>query len=143
MKLDPTIWMPYYQFIMITISLYYPKFPNDVTKRKYYDFIQNLPLFFPHNPIGNKYISLLDEFPVTPYLDSRLSFMKWVNFINNKLNSSMGLPTEELYESLEKYYNNYKPKEFVKKKKKKKNKKYIYFAIFVIVLGLSIYIYYK
>ena len=143
MKLEPTIWMPHYQFIMITISLYYPKFPNDVTKKKYYDFIQNLPLFFPQNPIGNEYISLLDEFPVTPYLDSRLSFMKWVNFINNKLNVLMGLPTEELYESLEKYYNRYKPKEFVEREKVKKNKKYIYFAIFVVVLGLSVYIYYK
>jgi len=143
MKLDPTIWLPYYQFIMITISLYYPKFPNAVTKKKYYDFIQNLPLFFPQNPIGNKFILLLDEFPITPYLDSRLSFMKWVNFINNKLNTLIGLPTEELYESLEKYYNHYKPKEFIKREKVKKNKKYIYFAIFVVVLGLSIYIYYK
>ena len=55
----------------------------------------------------------------------------------------MGLPTEELYESLEKYYNRYKPKEFVEREKVKKNKKYIYFAIFVVVLGLSVYIYYK
>lgn len=143
MTLNPNIWIPHYQFIMITISLYYPKFPNDVTKKKYYDFIQNIPLFFPQNPIGNKYIDLLDQYPITPYLDSRLSFMKWVNFINNKLNTLMGQPSEDLYESLEKYYNRYKPKEFIEREKIKKNKKYIYFSIFVIVLGLSIYTYSK
>ena len=143
MTLNPNIWIPHYQFIMITISLYSPKFPNDVTKKKYYDFIQNIPLFFPQNPIGNKYIDLLDQYPITPYLDSRLSFMKWVNFINNKLNTLMGQPSEDLYESLEKYYNQYKPKEFIEREKIKKNKKYIYFSIFVIVLGLSIYTYSK
>ena len=143
MKLDPRIWLPHYQFIMITISLYYPKFPNDVTKKKYYDFIQNLPLFFPQNPLGNECISLLDEFPIIPYLDSRLSFMKWVNFMNNKLNALMDQPPEDLYESLEKYYNQYKPKEFIKREKIKKNKKYIYFALFVFVLGLSIYLHSK
>jgi len=143
MKLDPTVWLPHYQFIMITISLYYPKFPNTVTKKKYYDLIQNLPLFFPQSPLGNKYITLLDEFPVTPYLDSRLSFMKWVNFMNNKLNAIMDQPPEDLYESLEKYYNQYKPKEIIEREKIKKNKKYIYFAICVLVLGISIYLYSK
>jgi len=143
MVLKPDIWLPRFQFIMQTISINYPMRPNDVTKKKYYDFIQNIPLFFPQNPLGNKCLSLLDEFPVTPYLDSRLSFMKWVNFMNNKLNTAIGHPPEELYESLEKYYNHYKPKEFVEREKIKKNKKYIYFAIFVFVLGLSIYIYSK
>lgn len=143
MKLDPVIWLPHFKFIMITISLYYPKTPNAVTKKKYYHLVQNLPLFFPQTPIGNKYINLLDEYPVTPYLDSRLSFMKWVNFMNNKLNDIMGQPHEELYESLEKYYHHYKPKEMVEREKIKKNKRYIYFAIFVLVLGLSIYVYSK
>ena len=143
MKLDPSIWIPHYQFMMITLSLYYPKFPNDVTKKKYYDFIQNIPLFFPQTPLGNKFITLLDKFPVTPYLDSRLSFIKWVHFIHNKLNAIMELPPEDLYESLENYYNNYKPKEIIDREKLNKNKKYINFALFIFVLGLSIYVYSK
>ena len=28
---------------------------NDVSKKKYYDFIQNLPLFIPMKPIGKKH----------------------------------------------------------------------------------------
>ena len=35
MILNPNIWFNYFKFIMITISLYYPKYPNDVTKKKY------------------------------------------------------------------------------------------------------------
>ena len=143
MKLDSTIWLPHYQFIMITISLYYPKFPNDVTKKKYYDFIQNIPLFFPQNPLGNKCLSLLDEFPVTPYLDSRLSFMKWVNFMNNKLNTAIGHPPEELYESLEKYYEEYKPKEIKTKQIAQTRKKYIQFGSALLIIFGIIYFYKK
>ena len=38
-------------------------------KKKYYDLIQNLPLFFP-TIIRNNLIKMLDKFPVTPYLES-------------------------------------------------------------------------
>jgi len=55
----------------------------------------------------------------------------------------MDHPPEDLYESLEKYYNQYKPKEIIERDKIRKNKKYIYFAICVLVLGLSVYIYSK
>lgn len=143
MKLDPSIWLPHYKFILITMALYYPQFPNDVTKKKYYDFIQNIPLFIPEAPLGDNFVKILDEFPITPYLDSRLSFLKWVNFIGNKLNGCMDLPHEELYECLENYYNNYKPKEIVEKEQSEKRKKYINFSIFILILGSSIYLYTK
>ena len=48
MTLNPKIWLPKYMFIMQLISINYPKTPNDVTKKKYYDFIQNLPLLIPN-----------------------------------------------------------------------------------------------
>ena len=50
MTLNPKIWLPKYIFIMQLISINYPKTPNDVTKKKYYDFIQNLPLLIPNKP---------------------------------------------------------------------------------------------
>ena len=59
MKLDPKVWIEHYKFIMITISMYYPKFPNDVTKKKYYDFIQNIPLFIPQKPLGEEFLKIL------------------------------------------------------------------------------------
>ena len=81
MGLNPNIWLPNLKFILQTIAITYPSHPNDVSKRKYYDLIQNLPVFFPFNPMGKNFLDLLDKYPVTPYLSSRMSFMKWIHFI--------------------------------------------------------------
>ena len=93
MAFNPSVWGPHYWFVLQSIALCYPATPNDVTKKKYYDFIQNLPLFIPHKEIGNEFIEILNKFPVTPYLDSRLSFLKWMNFVHNKINMKMGEPS--------------------------------------------------
>ena len=85
MTLHPSVWGPHYWFTLHTIAIAYPQYPNEVTKKKYYDFIQNLPLFIPIENIGNTFSKMLDKYPVTPYLDSRDSFMKWVHFIHNKI----------------------------------------------------------
>ena len=85
MSLNREVWLPRVKFVLQTMALNYPKHPNDVTKKKYYDFIQNLPLFIPMEPFGNNFIRIIDNYPVTPYLESRLSFMKWVHYIFNKI----------------------------------------------------------
>ena len=125
MKLDPKIWIEHYKFIIMTISMYYPNKPDDITKKKYYDLIRNLPVFFPEKPMGTNFIKILDDFPVAPYLDSRISFMKWVNFINNKLNKKLGIKECKMYESLEKYHAQYKPKNIIKREQRELNIKYI------------------
>ena len=124
MGLNHNVWMPYFKFTMQTIAITYPARPNDVTKRKYYDLVQNLPLFFPLEPIGDNFMKLLDKYPVTPYLSSRMSFMKWVHFIFNKIYEQLDQPVEDFYESLEKYYDEYKPKELRNKEIKQTKKKY-------------------
>lgn len=139
MKLDSKIWIPKLQFMLITISLYYPLHPNDVSKKKYYDFITNLPVFFPDIPLGNDFIKLLDEFPVTPYLKSRESFMKWVHFINNKINITMDYEQKSFYESLESYYDYYKPEEIRKKEYSKRKKQYIQLGIVFFIILTIIY----
>ena len=142
MGINPHVWVPHLKFTLQTIAITYPTRPNKVTKRKYYDLISNLPVYFPEKPIGSVFLKMLDEFPVKPYLDSRMSFMKWVHFIFNKINKKMNLPKEEFYESLEKYYENYKPKDLVDMKKWKQQEKYIKFG-FGAVLILSIFYLYK
>ena len=86
MALEPNVWGPHYWFVLHTIALTYPKNPNSVIKKKYYDFIHNLPLFFPIESIGNQFSTIIDKYPVTPYLDSRASFIRWMHFIHNKVN---------------------------------------------------------
>ena len=143
MGLDPKVWLPHFQFVMQTMAISYPANPNDVSKKKYYDFIQNLPVFLPDKPMGTYFIKLLDEFPVTPYLSSRMSFMKWVHFMNNKLNKAIEEPEINFYESLEKYYDEYKPKEMKNKQLIETKKKYIQVASILILAGAIAYFYKK
>ena len=108
-NLSPEIWFPPFWFFLYTVAHTYPEHPNAVTKRKYYDFIQNLPLHCPHVEIQKKFIHVLDSFPVTPYLDHKDSFTYWVHFINNKIDFEMGLEEHTYLEHLDKYYNAYLP----------------------------------
>jgi len=111
-NLSPEVWLHHFWFFLYTVAHSYPDFPNVVTKRKYYDFIQNLPLYCPHTEIQKRFIAVLDAFPVTPYLDSKDSFTYWVHFINNKIDYGLGLEEHTYLDHLDKYYNEYLPKSY-------------------------------
>jgi hypothetical protein len=143
MALDPKIWGPHYWFVMHTIVLNYPMHPNDTSKKKYYDFIQNLSIFLPISNMGNLFSKLLDIYPVTPYLDSRESMIKWMHFIHNKVNLSLGIPEKSMHDSLQEYYKLYEPKEITIKNDIMKREKYIYIGLMVSLLVISIYLYRK
>jgi hypothetical protein len=87
----------------------YPHYPNDVTKKKYYEFIQNLPLFIPIDTVSSEFNLLIDKYPVTSYLDNRESFVRWMHFIHNKINQKLEKPQINLNEFYIKYYEEYKP----------------------------------
>jgi hypothetical protein len=137
---EPTVWGPHYWFFLMTIALSYPESPNSVTKRKYYDFILNLPLFIPNAEIGNKFSSLLDKYPVSPYLDTRESFVKWVHFIHNKVNVMIGKEEISYQTALDDYLREYLPKPIYLSEKIKVNKYYI-FVTFMMICILLIYMY--
>ena len=143
MGLNSNVWLPHLKFTLQTIAITYPARPNDVSKRKYYDLVQNLPVFFPLNPIGKNFLRLLDKYPVTPYLSSRMSFMKWIHFIFNKIHEQLDQPIDEFYDSLEKYYDQYKPKEIRNREIIKTRKKYIQFATASIIILVIVYLYKK
>lgn len=140
MPLDPEVWAPHLEFTLKTISVLYPQRPNDVTKKKYYDTIQNLPVFFPQQPIGKEFAKLLDKYPVTPYLSSRESFMKWIHFIINKIRAKMDIEQSDFFDSLEKYYDEYKPKDILNKQKFKKRKQYIMIGTIIFLLAIIVYL---
>ena len=97
------IWGPKFWYVLHTIAFNYPKNPNKVTKRKYYDTVMNIPLFLPSKGYGNNFSRLLDKFPVSPYLDSRESFIKWTHFIHNKVNEENNKPSLSYKDFIEKY----------------------------------------
>ena len=78
-----------------------PFLPNDAMSNFYnlkdasnfYDLIMNFPLFIPIPDIAKRFSEILDKYPVTPYLDSRESIIKWVVFIHNKINIMLNKKT--------------------------------------------------
>ena len=142
MTLDPKVWGPHYWFVLHTIAISYPINPNKIMKKKMYDFIQNLPLLLPIEEIGNNFSKFLNKYPVTPYLDSRKSLMRWVNFIHNKINVSLNKSELTFEESLTKYYENYKPIEIkLQEIKFYQEKKMFFIILFILLLAIIILIY--
>jgi len=139
---DPTVWGPHFWFVLMTMAVSYPLKANEVTQKKYYDFITNLPLFIPHPQIGNKFSSLIDKYPVSPYLEGKDSFLKWVHFIHNKINVQIGKDEITMTEALDAYYDMYKPKEIVLREQIKYRKKLI-FGVIIIGLFIGGYYLYK
>ena len=138
---DSLVWGPHYWFVIHTITHSYQDIPNAMTKRKYYDFIQNLPFFIPNTEMGDRFSRMLDKYPVTPYLDNRASFIKWGFFIHNKINVMLGKEERTFEESEEAYMSHYKSKPIYLAEKLNIKKHYLYFAIIVMCI-LVIYIYY-
>ena len=125
------------------MSLTYPLHPNETTKKKYYDFIQNLPLFLPIAEIGNNFSLFLDRYPVTPYLDNRESLIRWTHFIHNKINQKLEKPQISLSEFYIKYYEEYKSQNVKMVEYYKMREKAIYCGIIVTIAGGIYYLYDK
>ena len=141
--LDPTIGGPHYWFFLHTIAMTYPIRPNDVTKKKYYEFIQNLPLFIPVEAMGNEFSKLLEQYPIITYLDSRDSFIRWMHFIHNKINEKLEKPKITINDFYIKYYEEYKPKNIKMKEYYRWREKIIYILVLLGASGLIVYLYKK
>ena len=143
MVLDPKVWGPHYWFFLHTISMSYPLRPNSVTKKKYYEFIQNLPLFIPVESISSDFSKLLDQYPITPYLDSRDAFIRWVWFIHNKINEKLEKNKISLNKFYELYYEEYKPKDIKNREMNRLKNKLIYLCLVIFFVAMIVYLYNK
>ena len=141
--LDPKVWGPHYWFFLHTLAMTYPHHPNEVTKKKYYEFIQNLPLFLPVEQISGEFSKLIDKYPITPYLDNRDSFVRWMHFIHNKINEKLEKPTISLNEFFIKYYDAYKTQDEKLVAYYKIKGKLVYLVILVGLGGAIYYLYDK
>jgi len=140
-KFAPDVWGPHYWFFLQTIAHTYTLTPNSVTKRKYYDLIQNMPLFIPNPEIGDNFIALLDRYPITPYLDNRDSFMRWIHFIHNRINRILGKEEITLFEALDDYKALYKPKQVKLSERFHLRKEYViaFFTVLCLIFIILIY----
>ena len=140
MEFSSTVWGPHMWFFLHTISMCYPIRPNAVTKKKYYEFVQNIPLFIPVEKQSSDFSKLLDEYPVSSYLDNRESFVRWVWFIHNKINEKLEKPQMSFNDFFIHYHEMYKP---VEVKHNYKIKKIIYGCILLLMIGIIYYLYDK
>jgi hypothetical protein len=141
--LDPKIWGPHYWFFIHTVAMTYPIRPNAITKKKYYEFIQNLPLFIPVENMSGEFSKLIDKYPVTPYLDNRESLIRWTHFIHNKINQKLERPQISLNEFYVKYYEEYKAQNVKMDEYYKLREKAIFCGIIVTIVGSIYYLYDK
>ena len=86
---------------------------------------------------------MLDEYPVSPYLEGKDSFLKWVHFIHNKINLKLNKDEKTLPETLDTYYELYKPKEIILREEIKYRKKILFVILLVGLLGGGYYLYKK
>jgi hypothetical protein len=143
LHLDPKIWGPHYWFFLHTVAITYPHHPNAVTKKKYYEFVQNLPLFIPVEQISKEMEKMIDLYPITPYLDNRDSFVRWMHFIHNKINEKLEKPQITLNDFFVQYYNEYKSQNEKLAEFYKVREKLIYGGILVSILSAIYYLYDK
>ena len=136
MKLVYKIWSPHLWFSLITLSMKYPKHPTELIKKQYYSYIHNLPLFYPYDKFDTHFTKLLKEYPLTPYLDNNVSFLKWINYIRNKTDEIYNVETKNLNQTIRDYYNHYETIDEEKKNISLKN----YFTICIILTIAIVYL---
>lgn len=141
--LDPKVWGPKYWFFLHTVAMSYPNYPNAVTKKKYYEFIQNMPLFIPVEKISIQFSDLIDKYPVIPYLDNKESFIRWTHFIHNKINEKIEKPKISLNDFYIKYYEHYKQDNVKMIEYYRLRSKIIYVSTLITIIGGIYYLYDK
>ena len=105
--------------------------------------IQNIPLFIPDEKMGNQFSNLLDKYPVSSYLDSRESFVKWIHFIHNRVNEELNKQEVDYYKSIDDYYEHYKKVDLSPLEQFKERKIINTLVVFSIIVFLICYLYTK
>jgi hypothetical protein len=93
--------------------------------------------------IGNEFEKLLTQYPITAYLDSRESFIKWMHFIHNKINEKLEKPKISLNEFYSKYYEEYKPNDLKMREYYRWKEKLLYTLVVLGASTLIVYLYNK
>jgi hypothetical protein len=70
----------------------------------------NLPIFIPDPEMGNQFSRMLEKYPISPYLGSKDSLIRWVVFIHNKYNEMLGKHEISLDAAMAAYYDHFIPK---------------------------------
>jgi hypothetical protein len=67
------------------ICFYYVDSPNDVLKKKYYELLLNIPVYYPNSYFSQEYLKLLDLNPLSSYLDNKIDLLHWCHYIESSI----------------------------------------------------------
>jgi hypothetical protein len=134
--MDPTIWGPHYWFIMHTVAFHYPVHPTAIQKKIHYRWIHHLPELIPNKSIGSMFSDLLQQYPISPYLDTRDDFILWTHHIHNVVNQKLNKPTMTLSD----HYNEFN--HYMESPSEKRNrlwKEQFQACLFMLILAAILY----
>lgn len=132
--MDTTVWGPKLWFVMHTVSLNYPEYPNFQEKEHHKVFFTNLKHIIPCTKCQGHYTEFLQKNPITNNLNSKMDLVKWVWTLHNEVSSRLGKPTWSLDKLLSHYNNLYTTKS-------KFSKKIMYLISLLILLFLAYYLF--
>lgn len=103
--MEPKIWGPFMWFILHIISFNYPEKPTPYHKQSYRDFFNSLKHVIPCEQCRKHYTTHIQEYPITPHLDSKKHLIEWLIYIHNMVNVSLNKRTFTTDEVLTVYEN--------------------------------------
>ena len=87
--MEPIVWGPKLWFSLHTMTFNYPENPTEIDKRNYYDFFINLKNVIPCAKCSQHYGEHLENNPLSPNLDKKELFVKWLIDLHNDVNKSL------------------------------------------------------
>jgi len=121
------------------MAFHYPLHPTTIQKKIYHRFIHNLYEFIPTKTIGTTFQKLLIKNPVSPYLDNRKDFIKWMHHMHNLVNIRIGVPTITLEQHVEDFNSLFESKQDRLERLWKEKLKLIGMTSCVILIPFFIY----
>tara|TARA_Y100000741_G_scaffold331404_1_gene286686 strand:+ start:285 stop:704 length:420 start_codon:yes stop_codon:yes gene_type:complete len=130
-NINPKIWGPHIWKTMHFVAHGYPEKPNDVDKKAYRDFYENITKVLPCDKCSISSQELLKKMDITSALNSKEDLIKWVYTFHDAVNNKLG----KVSPSFEDYISNFTNQTV--------GFDYTFTIILVLILILMIYLYFK
>ena len=139
--MNPDIWGPPAWTFLHSVTLAYPDNPSETDKMNYEKFFNSLQPILPCEKCSHNYANHLQEDPIRNNLDNKISLVKWLTNIHNKVNVSNH--NQELsYDEVMNHYKLLYNEDFTNKPVKNSSNTLLFIIFILLIIGL-IYIYVK
>lgn len=105
MEFPPNVWGPFFWHTIHIVALGYPSSPSYIDKKSAKDFYESLQFLIPCPVCREHYRSYLQEFPITPFIDTKKDLLKWTIDLHNYANKILKKSEWTEYQVIQ-YYKN-------------------------------------